>query len=416
MVAVLICPHNRKDRLVFDTEQRGLGVRVDAAGRRTFLFQYSHAGQKRRLPLGLFGEITTAQARRLVQKHRGAVASGVDPWAEVKAAIEAGKAARATARKKAALAIYTVGALLEDWERDHLSHKRASYRVEAASRLRQHLAKLLPLSAEAIRRAEAARTIDDVAKNASPVSARRVHAYARAMFGWAQKRGTLEANPFQGIPAPGRETPRERVLSTDEVRLIWRAAAALPYPAGPMVQLQLLTLARGDEVAGMTWDEVADNLSLWTQPAGWTKNHRGHVIHLSAPARGVLSFLPRGSPGALIFTTFEGKPLSAFSFTKRQVMKRVEAERAASAKAAGQPPPPPLPNWRMHDFRRAGVTWLAENGFPPHVADRLLNHVQGTIHGVATVCQRGQFMEERRRALEAWAEHVVGAGERLPTL
>jgi hypothetical protein len=65
----------------------------------------------------------------------------------------------------------------------------------------------------------------------------------------------------------------------------------------------------------------------------------------------------------------------------------------------------------MHDFRRSGVTWLADAGFPPHVADRLLNHVQGAIQGVAAVYQRGEFQAERRAALEAWAGHLVACGE-----
>ena len=62
-----------------------------------------------------------------------------------------------------------------------------------------------------------------------------------------------------------------------------------------------------------------------------------------------------------------------------------------------------MPPWRFHDFRRTGVTRLADLGFPPHVADRLLNHVQGTISGVAAVYQRGEFLAQRKSALEAWA-------------
>ena len=57
------------------------------------------------------------------------------------------------------------------------------------------------------------------------------------------------------------------------------------------------------------------------------------------------------------------------------------------------------------------MTWMAENGVAPHVADRLLNHVQGTISGVAAIYQRGEFLAERETALEAWARHVTQAGD-----
>ncbi len=71
-----------------------------------------------------------------------------------------------------------------------------------------------------------------------------------------------------------------------------------------------------------------------------------------------------------------------------------------------------IPDWRFHDFRRAGVTALAGMGFAPHVCDRLLNHVTGSIQGVAAVYQRNEFLSERKAALEAWAAHVLVAAER----
>ena len=70
-----------------------------------------------------------------------------------------------------------------------------------------------------------------------------------------------------------------------------------------------------------------------------------------------------------------------------------------------------LPDWRFHDFRRSGVTALAGMGFPPHVCDRLLNHVTGAIQGVAAVYQRAEFMAERKAALDAWATLVIAAAE-----
>ena len=69
-------------------------------------------------------------------------------------------------------------------------------------------------------------------------------------------------------------------------------------------------------------------------------------------------------------------------------------------------------DWRLHDCRRTAVTWMAGAGFPPHVADRLLNHVEGAIRGVAAVYQRGEFLPERKAALEAWAGHVLACAGR----
>ena len=53
--------------LVFDDEQRGLGVRVTASGGKTYLAQYNWHGQKRRIPLGNCNAVSLAKARDAVR-------------------------------------------------------------------------------------------------------------------------------------------------------------------------------------------------------------------------------------------------------------------------------------------------------------------------------------------------------------
>lgn len=48
---------------------------------------------------------------------------------------------------------------------------------------------------------------------------------------------------------------------------------------------------------------------------------------------------------------------------------------------------------------------------PPHVADKLLNHTQGTLKGVALIYQKGTFLPERAAARELWASHVRTCAE-----
>jgi hypothetical protein len=49
---------------------------------------------------------------------------------------------------------------------------------------------------------------------------------------------------------------------------------------------------------------------------------------------------------------------------------------------------------------------MARLNFPPHVVDKVLNHVSGTIRGVAAVYNRFEYLEERSAALEAWGQYV----------
>src|SRR3546814_15085544 len=62
--------------------------------------------------------------------------------------------------------------------------------------------------------------------------------------------------------------------------------------------------------------------------------------------------------------------------------------------------------WGLHDLRRTMTTGLASIGIAPHIADKILNHKTGTIKGVAAVYNRHAYTEERRNALEAWANRL----------
>ncbi|AWK85914.1 tyrosine-type recombinase/integrase [Azospirillum thermophilum] len=415
-IAALACEEGKRDRLVFDDTVSGLGVRITASGSKTFLVQYTVAGQKRRVPLGRWGSLSLDQARTAARGILGDVAKGADPAADLKAAREAA-ATEAQAEK------LTLRVLLEDWDKLGLVSRRDSYRKEAVRAVSTVFAAFLDRRADAITRADAVRTLDALVKNGKHAMAGRTLAYGRACFGWAVKRDRLAANPFQGLPIPAAITARDRVLSDEEVGAIYEAAGTLGYPFAPLVRLLLLTAQRRDEVAGMRWSEISDDMTVWTLPGDRAKNGKPHVVHLSDEARAVLATVPRqqddeGHPIDLLFTTTGKTPASGFSKATERLTIAVEKHRIALAEKAGRKPPKPMPEWRLHDFRRSCVTWLAGAGFSPHVADKLLNHVAaGGLSDVGRVYQRNAFLPERKAALETWGKHVLACvdGKRSET-
>jgi integrase len=234
-------------------------------------------------------------------------------------------------------------------------------------------------------------------------------------------RRLVPGNPFVAVTVEARETSRDRVLSDAELAEAWNAAGTLGYPFGPFIRLLILTLQRRGEVAGMRWDELAPDLSTWTIPGHRTKNDKAHIVHLAPAARTVLRQVKRTKGAQLVFTTTGDTPISAFTRARARLAEAIDEARALSAEAAGTKPPPkrakkPDRGWTLHDLRRTGVTKLAALGIPPYVADRVLNHVQGTIRGVAAVYQRHEFLAERLAAIETWAEFVLqnAAGAEAP--
>ena len=380
---------------MFDAAEPGFGVRVTADGKRVLIFQYRFGAMVRRHRIGVWGEgsLTASKGRREAERLRGLVRAGRDPVAELREAkAQAAEADRARRAASAAEA-FTVGKLIEAWTSKGLAHRRPSYVSDATARLRSYLADWKDRPAASISKADAILAIDRVEEDRGTTSARRGLAYARAAYGWAQKRGTLKDNPFAGIAPPGKENPRERVLSPAEIGAVWRGAGELEPIQGAFVRLLLLTLQRLEEVAGMRWEELSADRLVWTIPGERAKNGRTHIVHLAPAASDILADVPVIANNPFVFVSRRKGRIGGFSYIKQQLVL-----------AMG---PIGKTDWRFHDFRRTGVTALATMGFPPHVADKLLNHVTGAIQGVAAVYQRAEFLAERERALQAWAGHIL---------
>ncbi len=453
-IDALACPPERADMLVFDDDLTGFALRVTRAGAKTFLFQYRRGAAVRRLRLGEYGDITPAQARKLAERALGQVAEGGDPAAERKAVIQAEAEAKKAAKIRAEADAYTLRMLVDEWERLSLSHRRDRYRLEATRALRFGLAELLEQPAHEIDRTRLQRALDGMTRPAAPAPritasksaragqqkdatvprygppvaegvtpgetmARRTRAYGHACYAWGVKRGLVPANPFAGTVAEGRNGQRDRVLTDSEIGEIWQAAGLLGWPWGPFFRFLLLTLQREAETAGMNWAELPADLAVWELPGHRTKNGRPHVVHLAEEARAILRAAPRVAmqespgrllPSPLVFTTTGTTPVSGFAHAKLRLDAEITKARAKVAAESGADPVALVP-WRIHDFRRAGVTVMARLGVQIAVADKILNHSAGAIRGVAAIYQRHDFMGERKAALETWAAHVVSAAQ-----
>ena len=393
----------RKDRLLFDTACRGLGVRVTAKGTRTFIAQWTDPVTRRKVrePIGVWGNITINQAREAVRARLGEVAKGINPRAKRE------RQRNEAERERAELAL-TFGALIDEWAALHLAQRRERYRTEAVRALRRAFPDLLKRPAARITKADAVNALDKLVKAEKAAMAGRTLAYARAAFRWAEKRGKVPANPFQGLPISAGASARERVLSDGELAEAWEAAGTLGYPWGPFFRLAMLTLQRREEVAGMHWSELAADLSLWTIPAARMKNGKLHDVHLSPAARAVLRDIPRNESCDFVLSTTGKTSVSGFSKAKAALDAAIVKPRAeAAAKAKGKPEP--LAEWRTHDLRRSGVSTLARLGFDSIIADKILAHQPAKLLGVAGVYQRHDFARERAAALDAWAAHVTGS-------
>ncbi len=283
----LECPVGKKDALVFDDEQRGLGVRMTKGAKKgsmagkSYLVQYRLAGRKQRVPVGACSAISLKSAREAARALLGDVAKGRNPAGERKQAVR-------EAKEKAAEEALTLDVLIDKWEERHLADKRPGYAAEATRALRFAFKKHVKAPAATLTPKAAKAILNAIADDGKKATARLTGAYGRACYGWAIGKDLLSENPFSGIKLDSVAS-RERVLSDDELTAVWNATKG-PGSYNAIVRLLTLTGARREEVSGMTWDEVAPDLTTWTIPAEssqkWRRAHRSALRASAGDHRG----------------------------------------------------------------------------------------------------------------------------------
>jgi integrase len=239
-----------------------------------------------------------------------------------------------------------------------------------------------------IRRGDIIALLDDIVDRA-PIVANRTLATLRKLFNWSIERDLIEASPCSGVKPPAEEKSRDRVLSDDEIRRVWKATEEVGWPFGPIIQLLILTGQRRDEVGAMEWSELNLEKALWNIPRGRVKNDSGHEVPLSPMAVAIVRNLRRINGSKFVFTTSGKRPVSGYPKAKNAIVQKSGVHE-----------------WRIHDLRRTVATGLARIGIALPVIERILNHVSGSFGGIVGVYQRHDFAAEKRTALDSWAREV----------
>lgn len=407
-------PPTDADRIEYwDTKTSGLGLRVSAAGGRSWvmILRVLKDGRwiQQRLTLGRYPGVSLAQAREKAREARALAQQGDNP----------GHALREKKAAKVEASRHTFAAVRDEFLTKYRGRNNRRPADSTLAELRRVLGSELfapwrdqPL--EKVTRRDVLDVLDSLMARGAEVMANRTLAYLHMLFGWSVERGILTTSPTEGIKRPGTEQSRARVLTNDELRAIWQATAPTQANKGDLfaciVKVLMLTGQRRDEVAGMRWSEIDIPSALWTLPEGdRTKNHREHLVPLSAPVLAILQERHAEQQAmrlrtGFVFTTGIAQPGKApgpFSGWSRS-KARLDAR-------AGIAP------WTLHDLRRTLVTRMAEDlRTPPHIIEAIVNHVSGARSGVAGVYNRALYLDERRDALAAWAEHVLLVVEGAP--
>jgi integrase len=360
-----------KERTVYwDAALPSFGLMVTSGGHRSWVLQYRNGATSRRYTIN--SVLGLEDARREARKLLGEVARGNDPVQERRKASAAGK--------------NTLRAVCESYL------AREGPRIRTAAKRRAVLERCVyptlgDKQIDDIGRSDINALLDDVEDNRGAATADWVLFALRRVCNWHAVRNDTYQPPF--VRGMSRRTPeqmkRDRVLSDDELRAVWKAAETFPSPWGQFVRLLLLTSSRRTELAEMESSELRNG--LWVIPSARYKTGAEVTLPLSTAATAVLAELPKIQGCDYVFTTNGQKPISGFSVFKMQL------DHASGVKG-----------WRLHDLRRTARSLMSRAGVSPDIAERCMGHA---IQGVRGVYDRHQYLDEMRAAFEALAKQIA---------
>jgi integrase len=361
----------------------GFGVRLSPGGHCSFVVRYRVNGRLRRFTIGPFPRVSLADAREKAREALRGAQGGKDLAAEK---IDARRAE-------------TFAELADEYIERHASKKRSGredVRLLKGSPHKKRTGKKphVPLvtrwgsrKVKEITRRDVRDLIDDVGARA-PIMANRVLALVRKMFNFGIERDWLEVNPCHMVKRAAAERQRDRVLSEDEIRKVWKALDEEDAIIAAVFRLRLMTAQRGGEVLGATWDEIDLATGWWTIPAARSKNGLAHRVPLSSQAVKVLKALRLlTEDSSWVFPS--PKKQGACIAHAQKAIERVVRESGVE--------------FRGHDLRRTAASLMVGAGVPRLVVSKILNHVET---GVTAVYDRHSYDPEKRAALDFWGKRL----------
>ena len=243
-------------------------MRVAPSGVKTWDLAYRirGSGKVRRVSLGRVADLRLEKARERANELTSAARAGRDLIAKE-------EESRAAAAKR-----LTVEKLIEVYVRRRVAGRLRTAK-EIERRLKRALAPILHRSADDIRRRDIRELLDAVADQGIEREAEKRRQTIGAMFRWALSQDIVETDPTAGLKAYDPGTPRDRVLTVEEIEALWKwlGSGALPSDPADILKLELLTGARCGEISGLRAEEIDRDEWTWTLPAARSKNKRPRV-------------------------------------------------------------------------------------------------------------------------------------------
>jgi len=371
----------------------GLYLHVLPAGGRYWRAKYRHAGKEKTLSLGVYPDVTLAEARDKRDAARKLISTGIDPIAQRRAAEAMALAADTVLSADHAMAKGLLfssvaeayyGKMHRPWS---VTHRRDVQRMID----NELVPELGNLPMRQIKPADVQRVLDKITARGALTFARDVRMYFRAIVNYYNARAD-DAMPDPSARVDLPNPPRERGHAALQPQQIGQFLRTLEHSdAGAVVRIAvrmlMLTAVRTTELRASTWDEFDIKAAAWRIPLERMKAGRGHVVPLSKQTLVLLAAL-RPHTGGRVYpfpnSRDDDRPMSEGAILG--AIKRMGYQGRLTG----------------HGMRAMFSTWAHEAGFPSDAIERQLAHAPADK--VKAAYLRSEFIDARTKMMQAWAD------------
>jgi integrase len=366
----------------------GLFLVVMPSGSKYWRLRYFFGGKEKLLALGVYPDVSLADARERRAQARKVLAAGKDP----------GDAKREAKRLIVQKQQSSFEIVAREWHENRLAKWTPPHAKKIMKRLEMHVFNRIGTRPIAdITASELLGVMRKIEEHGGELAHRLLQVCGQ-VFSYAVLTDRAKANPaasLRGALKPVVKT-NHAFIKPNELSSFLRKLNA--YEGSLQTKLAmtflLLTFVRTGELRGAEWSEIDLKKAEWRIPAERMKMREPHIVPLSTQAIAILKELkPISGQWKHVFPN-QHKPSGCMS--ENTILYGLY-RMGYHSRATG------------HGFRSTASTVLNEHGFPPDVIERQLAH--GERDKVRAAYNHAQYLPERRKMMQWWADYLDEAAE-----
>ncbi len=374
-----------KDKPYKVADGGGLYLLVKTNGSRYWRLKYRIDGKEKLLALGVYPDVSLADARAKRDEARKGIAGGIDPLeAKKEQKVEREAQVKNTFQE---IALEWHNMKVKKWSAGYASDILEAFNKDVFPFIGQRpIADIKPL--------ELLNVLKKMEDRGATEKAKKVRQRCGEVFRYAIVTGRAEYNPAPELTSAmqGHESTHYPFLTTEELPAFFKALAG--YSGSELMvlaaRLLIITGLRTGELRGALWSEIDTNKALWEISAERMKMRRPHIIPLSTQALAIIEQIRAMTGQFPLLFPGRNDPSKTMSETSiNQVFKRI----GYTGRVTG------------HGFRHTMSTVLHEQGYNTAWIETQLAHVdKNAIRGTYN---HAQYLDGRREMLQWYADYMA---------